>query len=262
MGVDYVQDRSCRVKEELGLETLVGLLKSRAQAARLQRQFEEKGEDPKGATIRRVVIYPSGPVEEKVSLDELMQAGAALKPLEPACDGCTANFRGSPFGCCGYLNYPISDPEERWLMARLPDSLSSAGGIYLNSALRELKIDGAPVARMRKDLFFERPEPVIRQWGSASDPFEVSSNQILQFLLYSGGLTPLHTALACLFVGLIPHDIAASDMQGIVSDPAAMQDYLVIDENALSVLETTQLGMFFMGMMSAAINSETLLIDA
>lgn len=262
MGVDYVQDRSCLVKQELGLNTLVSLLKSRAQAAVLLQKLEEKGEDPEHATIRRVVLYPSGPVEEEVGLAELLQAGGTLRPYESACDGCTANFRRKPFGCCGYLNYPISDPEERWLMGRLPESLHSAGGIYLRSALRDLQIDGAPVAGLRKDLFFQRAEPVVRQWNEAGDAFEANSNQILQFLLYSGGLTPLHAALACLFVGLIPHDIAAHAMQRIVNNPAAMQDYLAIDQDALAILEGTQLGMFFMGMMSATINSETLLIDA
>jgi len=51
-------------------------------------------------------------------------------------------------------------------------------------------------------------------------------------------------------------------MQRIVDNPNEMQDHLAIDSDALTVLEGTQLGMFLMAMMSAAINNETLLIDA
>jgi len=262
VGVDYVQDRDCGVKRALGADRLVGLLKSRGQAEMLRQKLLEAGEDPAGATIRRVVLYPSGPVEEEVDLAALMKAGETLAPFAPLCDGCTANFRERPFGCCGYLNYPISDPEERWLMARLPESLHSAGGIYLRSALRQLDIDGAPVARMRQDLYFQRKEPVIREWDESGDTLEVSSDQILQLVFYSGGLTPLHAALLCLFIGLIPHNIAAETMQRIVDNPNEMQDHLAIDSDALTVLEGTQLGMFLMAMMSAAINNETLLIDA
>jgi len=262
VGVDYVQDRDCRVKQQLGLDTLVNLLKSRAQAEALRAQFEEKGEDPESATITRVVLYPSGPVEEVVGMAELMKSAEALEPLAPLCDGCTANFRQTPFGCCGYINYPISDAEEQWLMARLPASLSSVGGIYLRSVLQELAIDGRMVATMRSDLYFERPEAVVRTWEVSGDVFEVSSDQVLQLLFYSGGLNPLHGALVCLFVGLIPHTIAADAMQTVVNNPAALQDYLAIDSDALSVLEGTQMGMFLMGMMSAAINLEELLIDA
>ena len=47
------------------------------------------------ATIRRVVLYPSGPVEEEVRMADLMKAWPSWSP-SPLCEGCTANFREAP----------------------------------------------------------------------------------------------------------------------------------------------------------------------
>lgn len=264
MGVDYVQNRDCRVKRELGLDTLVCLIKSRTQAALLQAHFRERGEDPATANVKRIIQYPSGPVEENVGMAELLEAGAVLAPYEPVCAGCTANFQATPFGCCGYLNYPISAVEENWLMSRLPASADSVAGIYLRNVLRELEIDGGPVAGMRRrhGLYFERPETIVRTWAYAGGTAEVTSDQMLQLVFYSGGIGPAHAAFVCLFVGLIPHGVPGEVMQSILQSPNTMQDHFTIDQEALTILEETQLGVFLLGMMSAAINLETLLIDA
>lgn len=262
MGVDFVQDRDCRVKRELGLDRLVGLLKSRGQAAMLARKLEESGEDPEMATIRRVVLYPSGPVEEEVRMADLMKAGAVLEPFAPLCEGCTANFREAPFGCCGYLNYPISNAEEQWLMERLPRSTSCVAWIYLRAVLRELKIDGAPVARLRGELYFERDEPVVRTWDTGGEQIAVTSDQILHLLFYTGPVSPLQAVFVALFTGLVPHDITPEEMQAIVQDPPSMQHHLALPPDTVALLEDTQLGTFLMALMSAAINEEILLIDA
>lgn len=262
MGVDYVQDRQCRVKEALGVETLVQLLKSRAQAASLVRQAEEKGTDPAGATVKRVVRYPGGPVEEDVPLADLLAAGETLAPYEPVCEACTANFQQAPFGCCGYLSYPISEAEEQWIMTRLPASPRSVAGIYLRNVLRELEIDGRPVAQMRETPFFERAAPVVRTWDGGSEPLAVSSNQLFQFLFFAGPIDPVHAVFACLFLGLIPHEIPPADLQAILRTPDAIQHHLAIDGQTLELLEETQLGQFLMGMMSAALHGETLLVNA
>lgn len=262
MGIDFIQDRDCRVKRELGLEALVGLQKSQTHAALLLKQFEDRGEDPAGASIRRVVLYPSGPVEEEVGLEELLKAGATLAPYAPLCEGCTANFREEPFGCCGYLNYPVSAAEEQWLMERLPARLDSNAGTYLRSVLREAGVDGSVVARMRNSLFFERKEALVRTWDIAGEAVEVSSDQILQFLFYAGAITPMHGVFLCLFLGFIPHDIGDRTMREVLRNPARLQDHLVLDQAALALLEKTQLGAFLLGMMSAVINGENLLLDA
>lgn len=264
MGVDYIQNRSCRIKRELGLETLVTLLKSRAQAAILLAHFDARGENPLTATVKRIVQYSGGPVEESVDMADLLEADRKLRPYEAECEGCTANFKAAPFGCCGHLNYPISTAEERWLMARLPDAATSVAGIYLRNTLREMEIDGTLVTHMRSrgKSYFEGPDAIVRRWEGLEQPYTVTSDQMLQFLFYSGGVSPLHAALASLFVGLIPHNIAPDTMQAILRQPELLQDHLEIDAQMLEVLRETQLGMFLLAIMSTALNRETLLIDA
>jgi hypothetical protein len=264
MGVDYVQGRTCRVKRELGVDVLVSRLKARGQAALLMKRLAANGEDPMTAKITRVVQYPNGPVAEEVTVGELLKTGQSLDPFRPLCEGCTANFRQADFGCCGFLNYPIARAEEEWLLSRLPADIRSPAGIFLRSVLEQLKIDGARVAaiRGRGGLYFEAQVPPTRRWPDADGEVVVSADQLIQFLFYSGGITPSHGALTCLFLGLLPHDIAPEAMRAILNRPATLQDHLTFDPAALSMLQETQMGMFLMGVMSAAINLEVLTIDA
>ena len=264
MGVDYVQSRNCEVKRELGVDVLVSRIKARGQAAMLVERIRKGGQDPMTATITRVVQYPSGPVAEQVTVASLLETGRSLDPYAPLCDGCTANFRQASFGCCGFLNYPIARAEEEWLMSRLPESMDSVAGVYLRNVFGELKIDGATVAsiRERKGLYFEQSEAPTRQWGEGQGQQSVSANQLIQFLFYSGPVTPSHAIFTCLFLGLLPHDIAPDAVQSILRNPANLQDHLVIDSGALSMLQETQMGMFLMGVMSAALSLEILTIDA
>lgn len=264
MGVDYVQSRNCKVKRELGVDVLVSRIKARGQAALLVQRIRDGGQDPMTATITRVVQYPSGPVAEQVTVASLLETGRSLDPYAPLCDGCTANFRQASFGCCGFLNYPIARAEEDWLMSRLPESMDSVAGVYLRNVFGELRIDGATVAsiRERKGLYFEQCEAPTRQWSDGNSQHAVSSNQLIQFLFYSGPVTPSHAIFTCLFLGLLPHDIAPDTVQSILRNPAHLQDHLVIDSGALSMLQETQMGMFLMGVMSAALSLEILTIDA
>lgn len=264
MGVDYVQGRACRVKRELGVDLLVSRLKARGQAALLMKRLAADGEDPMTATITRVVQYPSGPVAEQVTVGELLKTGQTLDPYRPLCESCTANFRQADFGCCGFLNYPVARAEEAWLLSRLPGDISSVAGVYLRSVLKQLNIDGAPVAaiRGRGGLYFEEVETPTRRWPDEAGEVSVTADQLIQFLFYSGSISPSHGAFACLFLGLLPHDIAPEAMQAILNRPATLQDHLTFDPAALSMLQETQMGMFLMGVMSAAINLEVLTIDA
>ncbi len=264
MGVDYVQSRNCKVKRDLGVDVLVSRIKARGQAAMLVERIRKGGQDPMTAMITRVVQYPSGPVAEQVTVESLLETGRSLDPYVPLCEGCTANFRQASFGCCGFLNYPIARAEEEWLMSRLPESMESVAGVYLRNVFGELKIDGATVASIRdhKGLYFEQCDAPTRQWSDGGEERTVSANQLIQFLFYSGPVTPSHAIFTCLFLGLLPPDIAPDAVQSMLRHPASLQDHLVIDSGALSMLQETQMGMFLMGVMSAAINLEILTIDA
>jgi hypothetical protein len=203
-------------------------------------------------------------VAEQVTVKELLQTGQTLDPYRPLCQGCTANFRQADFGCCGFMNYPIARAEEEWLLSRLPADISSAAGVYLRSVLKQLNIDGARVAAVRGQggLYFEQRKTPTRHWPNADGEVVITADQLIQFLFYSGGISPSHGALACLFLGLLPHDIPPDVMRAILNRPSTLQDHLTFDPAALSMLQETQMGMFLMGVMSAVINLEVLTIDA
>lgn len=174
MGVDYVQGRSCRVKRDLGVDVLVSRLKARGQAALLVKRLARDGNDPMTETITRVVQYPSGPVAEQVSVGDLLKMGKTLEPYMPLCEGCTANFRQTDFGCCGFLNYPIARAEEEWLLSRLPADISSVAGVYLRSVLTRishkfripLRLSGRKGSWSRFFKFSEVFFPIYRRAGT------------------------------------------------------------------------------------------------
>ena len=264
MGIDYVIDHSCPVKDELSTPGLVELIKARGWAEMVLSMVRDQGDtrDPAEITFRTLLQTPDGVEEKEVSVKELLDQAAALEDLERHCDGCPANALGHHFGCCGYLNYPIKATAEEWLMARLPADLNGTAGHLLSVAVQDLEIDGEPIAQMREDeTFFEARKPARRRWGGllARAHFELTSDQLLQMMFAVGDVQPSHGSMVCLFLGVLPHDIDPVELR----DPTTLRQRLAAAELERPGAEdgTGGLLVFIHAMRVAAVLGDDLLVD-
>jgi hypothetical protein len=216
MGVDFVLDQGCRVKEKLGTEGLVNLVKSRSRAEAILAMARRKGDTkpPSEIRITVAVVTPEGTREGRsVSVQSMLDQAAPLNDLAPHCKTCPANLDGPSFGCYGSIHYPIQARTEQWLMGLLPDDLETTAGFVLQKAVKDLKYDGSPIERLRtQPTFFESRSAARRTWkakgffGRISGGFSLTSSQVLQMMFSLGPLQPSHCGMVSLFLGLIPHD--------------------------------------------------------
>jgi hypothetical protein len=235
MGVDFVLDRSCQVKEKLGTEGLVGLVKSRNRAETILQMARKDGNQkpPSEIHITLAVMTPEGTKEKRqVSVQSLLNESAPLDQLAPNCRTCPANLQGPSFGCYGTINYSIRASTEQWLMSLLPDDLDSTAGQILQRAVKDLGYDGTPILKLRNQkTFFEDQRGTTRTWkgkgffGRMSGGFSLTSSQLLQMLFCLGPLQPSHCGMVSLFLGLIPHDSPAE----------ALKDKAVFEKAAANV---------------------------
>lgn len=157
MGADFVLGQGCSVKERLGTEGLVGLVKSRCRAETILQLARKDGNTKPTSEIfiTLAVMTPGGTQEKKsVSVQALLDESAPLDQLAPHCKTCPANLKGPSFGCYGTINYPIRLRTEQWLMSLLPDDLESTAGFVLQRAVKDLGYDGSPIQKLRSQKTF------------------------------------------------------------------------------------------------------------
>lgn len=218
MGIDYVVDRSCPLKDDLSTPRMVELVKGRDRALSVLAMLRERGDtsDPASITFTSVLQTPDGIEEKEVSVQSLLDAAEALKAHEHHCTDCPANIAAEPCGCYGYVRYPILGKAEQWLMSLLPKDLNTTAGQLLRRAVADFAYDGEPMRELRQDpTFFEDQRPVRQRWGGLlSGRWELTSDQLLQMMFCVGDVQPIHAAMLALFLGLLPHD----------TDPAVLGD--------------------------------------
>ena len=221
MGVDYLVDQECAPKHVLGVGQMVDLIKSRNRAESLLRMMRERGDTRplEQITIETVLMRPDGEQRVKTNLSDMFAQSAPLQRHSSHCEGCTANVRFGPFGCYGYVNYPLRARAEKWLLERLPESLNSTAGILLNRAVKDLGCDGsyARGLRSRGQTFFEREQPMTVRYGQSADAFAINSDQAFDLLFGVGNPQPSHSWMVLLFFGVIPHDISPTVFQNLLT---------------------------------------------
>ena len=136
MGADFAMLVSCSVRDALSedpvmaTEALVAEIKQRSSLDAVL-LHHESGAMPK--SILKVVLGPNGPVETTIPLEDMMASVRRLDALAARCDGCALRAEEKPFGCIGYIQYPITTSTEEWLVASMSE-------------------EGTLAARLRKEL--------------------------------------------------------------------------------------------------------------
>jgi hypothetical protein len=206
MSVDYYINFPCKVREQVSDEDLLRMEKARNRAQfvlEMMRKDGTKRDTPESEwTVTIKVLGPNGPEMTEAKISDMFAEAAPLDALAVHCPGCPANLRNAAFGCGGAIHYPIERATEEWLLARLPDDISSPTGRLLMDALKEFGFDGKAIdaARARKELYVS-DTPVKRTWGNWLSKKAIASSQVLQFLVGVGHLQPAHAKMAAVFFG-------------------------------------------------------------
>lgn len=245
MGADYILHRECDVKLALGqgdptegTTRLLGMLKAQSRGHAVAQMLEQQGQDPAVATITMRVMGPDGPVDRQVTAAEMSAEAAPLADLEGHCKDCDACVMSPAFGCVGYLNYPLTDRLEHWLIERI-QPVDSLGGDLLMGAIADFGYDGSAMADWR-----QRPELVERSKALSKVVAKkllrkttVSTDQLFQAILQVGPLNPSHCMgvllwFGCLEVnGTVPQAIEAAPLIALTEarTPAARQQVGAFD---------------------------------
>jgi len=221
MAIDYTIGYDCVPKQTLTAEGIMERLKGAERARAIIKLFRENGDDrpPSKMGFEFSRMTPEGEEENTVIVvQDLLDEAAELEPLAHHCTGCPANRTGTPFGCIGFIQYPISRDAERWMLNRLPVPDDTLVWLLLKQGVQEFKYDGASVKPLRAadDTYFEERMVFQRKLGE----FSIDSNQLFEMIFAVGNIQPNHGALLLLFLHAITRELEADDLMHITPAPA------------------------------------------
>ncbi len=208
MAIDYIINKDCEVKEEVGSAGLIQLIKSRNRAAEIFLSLIEEGKSESEAlqTSFSVQLYASKTGEsevKKVTVRDLFRETSQLKELALHCESCPINS-GEGFGCYNTVSYPISTEAEKWIsqLGQLAVVKGLPESILLKFILDE-EVTGEFFAKMRRDIkstFLQYPEPLeILVEKKLLKRTKVNTNQILDMLFAIGTMERTHQMLLLFF---------------------------------------------------------------
>jgi len=245
MAIDYVIDYDCPPKQERGTEGIQERLKGRERAKTIIKLFREKGDQrpPSEMGFEFTRSTPEGQQETQlIVVQELLDKTAELKPLEHHCAGCPANRTGTPFGCMGFIQYPISSKGEVWLLDQLPSIHEPLLWLLLKQGVENFQYDGQQVLALRQesDVYFENRYAAARHLGE----FTITANQTFEMMFTVGDIIPNHGAVLLLFFNAIERSeldaqeimtLAPASTEKIAQHPFLMQGFAGDDKTILEL---------------------------
>lgn len=264
MAIDYIIDYACYPKQELTVEGLLDRIKGRARAEAVIDLFRRNGDDRPVNEIgfEMARSTPDGTEETRVVMVKaLLDKAAELAPYETYCAGCPANNTGSPFGCIGQIEYPISGVAEIWLLNQLPTPDDTLIWLLLRQAVEEFKNDGSSVNPLRAagTTYFKEQGVLVRGLGE----FNINTNQVFELLFTLGHIRPSFASVLLLLFNVIQRDLDADEIMRLSRSPEdAFEQYpflLAPEEDDDTSL--TQLKEFFRALYLAWGLNTRLLLD-
>lgn len=152
-------------------------------------------------------------------------AASRLTPLEGLCQACPARLEPEPFTCRVYLPLPLQPEVEEWVLALLPDNLGSTAGRLVRACFETGPFDGRRVLGHRRNprLFATRVS-ALREWRGTGT--YLTSEQVLEPLLFNDAILPGDTVKLCLLFGLLDPDTPLDRARRAVLDPGARRALL------------------------------------
>ena len=226
MSIDYVIEYDCEPKRRLNTAGILDRLKEKQRADEVIRWFRAAGDQrpptKMGFEFSHNTPQSSGE-KQLIVVQDLLDHAADLDDLAHHCRGCPANRSGKPFGCVGFVNYPIPAQSEAWLLDRLPVPDEPLIWLLLRQGIRNLGYDGASVKVLR-DRDHDKDESKRRYFELAVAPqrrlgeFAIDSDQAFEMIFGVGErIIPNHAGILLLFYGAIERDLEAAEIQNISS---------------------------------------------
>ena len=233
MAIDYMIEFDCAPKRALSAAGILERLKERQRAQEVIEWFRAAGDDRPparmGFEFSQSTPDDSGD-KQLIVVQDLLDHAAELDEHAEHCRDCPANRRGRPYGCAGFIQYPITAQAETWLLERLPVPDEPLVWLLLRQGIRSLGYDGSSVKALRDGAaghaadgptYFELPDAPQRRLGE----LRVTSDQLLEMIFGVGErIIPNHAGILLLFVHAIERDLEAADIQDISSSAAATRE--------------------------------------
>lgn len=241
MAIDYIIEFDCAPKRALTAEGICERLKERARADEVIQWFRAAGDmrEPAQMGFEFTHSTPSDAGDKQlIVVQDLIDHAAILDDYASHCQLCPANRSGQPFGCIGFIQYPITARAETWLLERLPVPDEPLIWLLLRQGIQKLGYDGASVKALReadgapdarKGAYFELPIAPERRLGQ----LRISGDQALEMIFGVGErIIPNHAGILLLFIGAINRDLEAHEIQDISSFAETIRDQFAFELNA------------------------------
>ena len=233
MAIDYIIEFDCVPKRELTAKGIRERLKERARANEVIQWFRAAGDAREPAQMGFEFSHstPGEPGDKLlIVVQDLLDRAAVLDDYAEHCAACPANRSGQPFGCMGFIQYPITARAETWLLERLPVPDEPLVWLLLKQGIQRLGYNGASVRGLRgadggvdaaERTYFELPIAPVRRLGE----LRVSGDQALEMIFGVGErIIPNHAGILLLFLGAIDRDLEAQEIQEISSFDETIRD--------------------------------------
>ena len=241
MAIDYIIELDCQPKGTLGAAGILERLKERERANEVIEWFRAAGDsrppDQMGFEFSQSLPGSTGE-KQLIVVQDLLDHAAVLDQQAHHCLDCPANVAGRPFGCIGFINYPITAQAEVWLLERLPVPDEPLVWLLLRQGIQNLGYDGASVKALRdaeatedgnERRYFELPVAPQRRLGE----LRVSSDQALEMIFGVGErIIPNHAGILLLFFAAINRDLDAAAIQEISSSELSIRNNIAFEMRA------------------------------
>jgi hypothetical protein len=216
MGVDYIINYNCPVKEQFGNEGLLQRAKAAERGRIIREVYAQEKEQRRAEDMGFEMIYRNALGEQEttiITVEELDQLAGELAGFEQYCKDCPANRLKKPFGCIGNVNYPISGQGEVWMLQRLPDETTPIPFLLLQQG-RQMGNTGLQAEDLRDNhpgIFFESTAPLKREYPE----MDVTGEQLFELMFLLGPIQPKRAVMILLFIAAIQRDMDADKLMNL-----------------------------------------------
>lgn len=216
MAIDYTIQYDCVPRRELGSDGILELLKEQERAQLIIRMYRDSA-DYRPPSEMGYEFTRTGPEGDEgtqlMVVQDVLDRVQQLDDLAHHCANCPANRLGKPYGCSGFIQYPLSAMGEAWLLNRLPGPENALLWLLLKQGIDNFMYDGQDMAVLRQlsDTYFEDRQTPARRLGE----FDVNGNQVFEMTFTVGDITANHAGVLLLFYGAIRRDLEADAIMQI-----------------------------------------------
>jgi hypothetical protein len=221
MAIDYAIDFPCTPRENFTTDGILDRLKHRERAAAVIRMYREAGDErpPTEMGFDFTRSTPEGSEDtELIVVQDAINYANELDAHAHHCQGCPANRTGTPYGCAGFIQYPITADAEVWLLKQLPEPPEAIlVWMLLKDGVAKMAYDGETVQALRGNpTYFENDKTVVRRVRGVP----VNANQSFEMIFGVGDIQPNHAGILLLFFHAMRREIEADDIMNLTPAPA------------------------------------------